>query len=151
MHHASIISTQFSPLLCSRPAGRGSKQPSVTEGCRDADTELLPVGELVDAEEALEQEAEDGVALEPFNLAREREEGHFDESGHYVERKEEDDPTAKDAWLASEDGAAAFLLLSGREAGENPLFGCISILTAFWQADLPVPSPFPSRHRPLSY
>ena len=72
-----------------------------------AETEMLPVNDLVDVEEALEQEEDQGVALEPFNLAKEREEGHFDENGHYVEHKEEDDPTMKDAWLTSEDGAHA--------------------------------------------
>jgi CD2 antigen cytoplasmic tail-binding protein 2 len=44
---------------------------------------------------------EDGTKFEPFNLTAEREEGHFDEEGNYVERKEEDE---QDAWLASDAG-----------------------------------------------
>jgi len=43
---------------------------------------------------------EDGFALEPFNLKRERAEGHFDESGHYVEHGR-DDAASRDAWLDS--------------------------------------------------
>ena len=43
---------------------------------------------------------EDGIALEPFNLKRERAEGHFDESGHYVEHGR-DDAASRDAWLDS--------------------------------------------------
>ena len=62
------------------------------------------MNDLLDVEEALEQEEDEGVKLEPFNLAQEREEGHFDEGGSYVENKEEDDPTMRDAWLTSKDG-----------------------------------------------
>ena len=65
---------------------------------------MLAVNDLLDVEEALEQEEDEGVKLEPFNLAQEREEGHFDEGGSYVENKEEDDPTMRDAWLTSKDG-----------------------------------------------
>ena len=39
------------------------------------------------------------MTLEPFNLERERAEGHFDESGHYVENKA--DESNRDAWLDS--------------------------------------------------
>ena len=46
-------------------------------------------------------EEEDGMKLEPFNLTRERAEGHFDESGHYVEHKPDDGD--RDAWLDSGD------------------------------------------------
>ena len=70
---------------------------------------MLAVNDLLDVEEALEQEEDEGVKLEPFNLAQEREEGHFDEGGSYVENKEEDDPTMRDAWLTSEDGGAHML------------------------------------------
>jgi len=48
------------------------------------------------------------MTLEPFNLAKEREEGHFDEGGNYVENKEEEDPSMQDAWLTSEDGERLF-------------------------------------------
>ena len=37
----------------------------------------------------------------PFNLEQERREGFFDEEGHYVEKKDEEE---KDAWLASGEG-----------------------------------------------
>ena len=56
-----------------------------------------------EAEELLDREEDDGVKLEPFNLAQERAEGFFDESGHYVENKK-DDAEETDAWLGSEDG-----------------------------------------------
>ncbi len=56
-----------------------------------------------EAEELLDREEDDGVKLEPFNLAQERAEGHFDESGHYVENKK-DESEETDAWLGSEDG-----------------------------------------------
>ncbi|KAL0033088.1 hypothetical protein WJX79_002251 [Trebouxia sp. C0005] len=57
-----------------------------------------------EAEEFLDREEDDGVKLEPFNLAQERAEGHFDESGHYVENKK-DDAEETDAWLGSDDAA----------------------------------------------
>ncbi|CAA0807331.1 CD2-binding protein-related [Striga hermonthica] len=44
---------------------------------------------------------EEGVALEPFNLDKEREEGYFDENGNYVEYISQND--IKDAWLDSVD------------------------------------------------
>lgn len=56
-----------------------------------------------EAEELLDRDEDDGVKLEPFNLAQERAEGFFDESGHYVENKK-DDAEETDAWLGSEDG-----------------------------------------------
>ena len=46
---------------------------------------------------------DDGQKLEPFNMAAEREEGYFDEEGHYVERGPEDGGD-KDAWLTSGEG-----------------------------------------------
>lgn len=69
-------------------------------------TDMLAVDDLVDVEEMLEQPEDEGVQLEPFNLAKEREEGHFDEGGNYVEHKEEEDASLQDAWLSSEDGTA---------------------------------------------
>jgi hypothetical protein len=76
------------------------------EGGRNAraDTDLVDDEELVGVEEALEQEEEGGMKLEPFNLAQERAEGFFDEGGHYVEKKDEDEDE-KDAWFASAKGA----------------------------------------------
>ena len=65
---------------------------------------MLDVDNMVIAEEALEHDEDDGNKLEPFNLEQERQEGHFDESGNYVENREEDDPTLQDAWLTSDDG-----------------------------------------------
>ena len=53
-------------------------------------------------EERLAAPADGGVALEPFNLEQERAEGFFDEEGHYVEKKDEEE---RDAWLASGEGA----------------------------------------------
>ena len=42
---------------------------------------MLGVTELKRAEEELEKAEDDGMALEPFNLIKEREEGSFDEAG----------------------------------------------------------------------
>lgn len=78
--------------------GRNNAVLPVTE------TEMLAVDDMIDAEEALRQEEDEGQKLEPFNLAKERQEGRFDESGMYVENKEEEDPTLQDAWLTSTDG-----------------------------------------------
>ncbi len=70
-----------------------------------AETELVGVGDLEEVEEALEVEEDDGVTLEPFNLAQERREGYFDEGGHYVEhRNKDEEELEKDAWLASSKG-----------------------------------------------
>ena len=60
---------------------------------------------MEEVEEDLEQEEDEGVAIEPFNLEAERREGHFDDGGHYVENAPDDDD--KDAWLTT-DGAFPF-------------------------------------------
>ncbi|CAN4080890.1 unnamed protein product [Withania somnifera] len=44
---------------------------------------------------------DDGIAIEPFNLNKEREEGYFDASGNYVEYLNGNE--IKDAWLDSVD------------------------------------------------
>lgn len=67
------------------------------------DTELLPVDDVeARAEEDLEIPVQDGVEMEPFNLAQEREAGRFDESGHYLANSAGRDDT--DAWLTSAEG-----------------------------------------------
>jgi len=72
-----------------------------------ADTELVGDDALEEVEEALEMEEDDGMKLEPFNLAQERQEGFFDEEGHYVEKIDKDEVEAeKDAWFASTKGDA---------------------------------------------
>ena len=72
-----------------------------------ADTELVGDDALEEVEEALEMDEDDGIKLEPFNLAQERQEGFFDEGGHYVERRDKDEEEAeKDAWFASTRGAS---------------------------------------------
>lgn len=40
------------------------------------------------------QFAEDGTRIIPFNTVEDREEGYFDEQGHYIENKK-----VSDAWL----------------------------------------------------
>lgn len=69
-----------------------------------AETGMLAVDDLEGVEEVLERVEDDGITLEPFNLAKEREEGHFDEGGNYVENREEEDASAQDAWLTSDEG-----------------------------------------------
>ena len=65
---------------------------------RSADTELVGDDALEEVEEALELEEDDGIKLEPFNLAQERQEGFFDEEGHYVEKRDKEEEEAeKDA------------------------------------------------------
>ncbi|BDA46148.1 probable CD2 antigen cytoplasmic tail-binding protein 2 homolog [Coccomyxa sp. Obi] len=65
------------------------------------ETELVGDEEIQEVEEALEVEEEDGITLEPFNLAQERRDGYFDEGGHYVEHKNKDEEEVeKDAWFA---------------------------------------------------
>ncbi|XP_059309458.1 uncharacterized protein LOC132060432 [Lycium ferocissimum] len=54
---------------------------------------------------------DDGIAIEPFNLDKEREEGYFDASGNYVEYLNENE--IKDAWLDSVDTEKRF---SGKNA-----------------------------------
>ncbi|KAK4373458.1 hypothetical protein RND71_008842 [Anisodus tanguticus] len=54
---------------------------------------------------------DDGIAIEPFNLNKEREEGYFDASGNYVEYLNENE--IKDAWLDSVDTEKRF---SGKNA-----------------------------------
>lgn len=69
-----------------------------------ADTDF--VEDVRDVEEELEGDEEDDneVPLEPFNLKQERQEGYFDEGGHYVENKKDNDED-QDPWLNSEEGA----------------------------------------------
>ena len=76
-------------------------------GAANADTDLVADTELEGVEEALEVEEDEGVTLEPFNLAQERHEGYFDEGGSYVETKAEEDEEERDAWLTSTEGAAS--------------------------------------------
>ncbi|KAJ8564867.1 hypothetical protein K7X08_001327 [Anisodus acutangulus] len=54
---------------------------------------------------------DDGIAIELFNLNKEREEGYFDASGNYVEYLNENE--IKDAWLDSVDTEKIF---SGKNA-----------------------------------
>ncbi|GAB4814666.1 hypothetical protein N2152v2_001712 [Parachlorella kessleri] len=69
------------------------------KGAMAGDTDL--VEDLEGVEEELEADEDDGIQLEAFNLKEERRRGHFDESGNYVEGKDEDD--VDDAWLKSEE------------------------------------------------
>ncbi|KAF3660358.1 hypothetical protein FXO37_13528 [Capsicum annuum] len=69
------------------------------------DVHFFPVGKMWNRECHWLQENEtfidDGIAIEPFNLNKEREEGFFDASGNYVEYLNENE--IKDAWLDSVD------------------------------------------------
>lgn len=89
---------------------------------------MLAVDDMVVAEEDLEQEEDEGTKLEPFNLEQERQEGRFDESGNYVENKEEDDPTMQDPWLTSDDGEVIFNDLICKYLGLSCLFSPSSLL-----------------------
>ena len=77
-----------------------------------ADTELVGDDALEEVEEALEMDEDDGIKLEPFNLAQERQEGFFDDDGHYVERRDKDEEEAeKDAWFASTRGVSRMQMI----------------------------------------
>ena len=79
-----------------------------------ADTELVGEDALEEVEEALEMDEDDGIKLEPFNLAQERQEGFFDDDGHYVERHDKDEEEAeKDAWFASIRGVNGMQMVVG--------------------------------------
>ncbi|KAL4422393.1 hypothetical protein ABPG75_008590 [Micractinium tetrahymenae] len=66
------------------------------------DTDI--VEDVEGIEEELEQEEEDGIKLEAFNLKEEREKGYFDEAGNYVEKADKDaEEDAADAWLQSDE------------------------------------------------
>ncbi|KAK2078813.1 hypothetical protein QBZ16_003653 [Prototheca wickerhamii] len=67
------------------------------------DTRLLEVEDLEKAEQELTVAEDDGIKLEPFNLKEERERGHFDEAGNYVEDAKGSDEEEEDAWLGSEE------------------------------------------------
>ncbi|PSC74352.1 CD2 antigen cytoplasmic tail-binding 2 [Micractinium conductrix] len=78
-----------------------TKRAAKRKGAVD-DTDL--VEDVEGIEEDLEQEEEDGIKLEAFNLKEERQKGYFDDSGNYVERDDEDaKEDAKDAWLQSDE------------------------------------------------
>lgn len=66
------------------------------------DTDI--VEDVEGIEEELEQEEEDGIKLEAFNLKEERARGYFDDSGNYVEKLDKDaEEDAADAWLQSDE------------------------------------------------
>jgi hypothetical protein len=89
----------------------GSRRAARRKGdARVADAEVDLPDDVERVEEELEEEEDGGVGggrkevqLEAFNLKEERERGHFDEAGNYVERKEEEE---EDAWLASGEAKA---------------------------------------------
>ncbi|KAL0041833.1 hypothetical protein WJX79_005958 [Trebouxia sp. C0005] len=60
---------------------------------------------------------ETGVPIEPFNLDREREEGHFDAGGGYIPHNF---PQVKDAWLESVDNAGGVQGTGGDLSVDDP-------------------------------
>ncbi|KAI7844013.1 hypothetical protein COHA_002550 [Chlorella ohadii] len=83
-----------------------TRRAAKRKGAGADDTELVDDVEAV--EEDLEQEEEDGIKLEAFNLKEERERGYFDEAGNYVEKEDKDEAElAQDAWLQSDEGRLA--------------------------------------------
>eukprot|EP00803_Ostreobium_quekettii_P004600 evm.model.scf_1052.3 EVM.evm.TU.scf_1052.3 scf_1052:26423-30595(-) len=70
------------------------------QGQGDEDTNF--VANVRDIETNLEVAEEDGVKFEAFNFEAEREEGHFDEDGHFIWNETNEE--GKDAWLDSKDG-----------------------------------------------
>ncbi|EER02593.1 CD2 antigen cytoplasmic tail-binding protein, putative [Perkinsus marinus ATCC 50983] len=67
----------------------------------DDSKDNIPETEGIDNEDP-EMAVDDGIVLEPFNMRRENEEGHFDESGFYVQSRSEQAENL-DAWLDSVD------------------------------------------------
>ncbi|KAJ7519515.1 hypothetical protein O6H91_20G042600 [Diphasiastrum complanatum] len=80
---------------------RAVRRNKIAEQLRNSEDSSV-LNDVAAAEEDYEvgdQEDEDGVPLEPFNLKQEREEGYFDAEGNYVEYRL--DREFKDAWLDS--------------------------------------------------
>ena len=75
-HSADVRLCLQARQFCRRPTGLKCDLPlvsAVERSCPAADdTELLPDNEVVRVEEALQQAEEDGIQLEPFNLAQVR-------------------------------------------------------------------------------
>ena len=81
--------------------------PTRCQGGLPAGDTSADVGEAAEEEAGLQEDG--GPALEPFNLQQEREQGRFDEGGHYVENRDEGDTGA---WMAGAEGE-----LQNSEAG----------------------------------
>ncbi|KAH0757012.1 hypothetical protein KY290_020505 [Solanum tuberosum] len=92
---------------------RSARRNQITAELLDEENE----GEIADISRAeVEYEEnetfiDDGIAIEPFNLDKEREEGYFDASGNYVEYLNQNE--IKDAWLDSVDTEKRY---SGKKA-----------------------------------
>ena len=81
-----------------------NKRTAKRKARRDADADDTDlVDDVRHIEEDLELEEEDGIKLEAFNLKEERQRGHFDEAGNYVENERDEDDDGTDAWLASDE------------------------------------------------
>ena len=104
------------------PKARGKKRDANKEGDEEgggaddgreglngeaADTRELDLGETekYEKEEMSMGQQEAGIAMEPFNMKLEREEGHFDDDFNYVWRDTRDDEE-HDAWLGEVDEGA---------------------------------------------
>ncbi|CAH9140290.1 unnamed protein product [Cuscuta epithymum] len=93
----------FNPRVAARE--RAMRRNKITAELLEEEEEsrgLIP--NIALAEEIYEEDEvfiDDGIPIEPFNLAKEREEGYFDANGNYVEYAHERD--VKDAWLDSID------------------------------------------------
>ncbi|KAF4736280.1 hypothetical protein FOZ63_010766 [Perkinsus olseni] len=70
----------------------------------DDSKDNVPENEGIDSDDP-DMAVDDGIVLEPFNMRRENEEGHFDESGFYVQSRSEQAENL-DAWLDSVDKGA---------------------------------------------
>lgn len=68
--------------------------------------QCTPAGAEEGHQDSKELFNETGVPVEPFNLDREREEGHFDAGGGYIPHNF---PQVKDAWLESVDSMSLSL------------------------------------------
>jgi len=55
-----------------------------------------------------------GYTIEPFNMRREKEEGHFDDAGMYIEHKE-DQKKLRDAWLDTVDAGDETAVFSSKQ------------------------------------
>ena len=81
--------------------GMAQVKRSVKRKSAAADTDL--VADVQGVEEELEVEEEDGYKLEPFNLKEERQRGHFDDDGNYIEKEDKGEEEGQDAWLLSDE------------------------------------------------
>lgn len=102
------------PALAAATRGRHRAEAKAAGGPAATDTASGAEEGHQDSKELFN---ETGVPIEPFNLDREREEGHFDAGGGYIPHNF---PQVKDAWLESVDSAGGIQGTGGDLSVDDP-------------------------------